>query len=112
MYLLSIALVIVVGLALRRTLWHAMGSEPLILDLSPYQRPTFRLTAIVTWIRLRGFLRTAGGIIVAAMACVWFLQALPARGGHDFGDVPVSESVYAAGAHVLAPVFEPAGFGD
>ena len=112
MYLLSIALVIVVGFLLRRTLWHAMGNESLILDLPPYQRPTARLAAIVTWIRLRGFLRTAGGIIVVAMACVWFLQAIPASGGHDFGAVPVGDSAYAVGARALSPIFEPAGFGD
>ena len=44
MYVLSIALVLLVGMALRRTLWRTMGDEPLILDLPPYQRPTMRLS--------------------------------------------------------------------
>ena len=59
MYVISIALVVVVGLALRRTLWRTVGQEPLVLDLPAYQRPTLRLTASVTWLRVRGFLRTA-----------------------------------------------------
>mgnify|MGYP006275847241 CR=1 FL=1 len=112
MYLISILFVVAVGLVLRRTLWRAMGDEPLILDLPPYQRPTARLTAIVTWTRLKGFLRTASGIIVATVIVVWALQSIPVRGEGTFGDVPVQDSLYAATASAISPVFTPAGFGD
>jgi ferrous iron transport protein B len=112
MYLLSILLVLLVGLALRRTLWRTMGSEPLMLELPPYQLPTAWLTAVVTRIRLRAFLRTAGGIIVATMAIVWLFQAIPVSGGFGFGDVPVSNSAYAVGAKAISPVLAPAGLGD
>jgi len=112
LYCVSILFVIGVGLLLRGTLWRAMGDEPLILDLPPYQRPTARLTTMVTWLRVRGFLRTAGGIIVVTVIAVWALQAIPAPGrAGSFGDVPVQDSVYAATASRIAPVFEPAGFG-
>lgn len=113
MYVISIVLVVLVGLALRSTLWRTMGSEPLILDLPPYQRPTLRVISSVTWLRLKGFLRTASGIIVATVAAVWFLQAIPAPGQQgSFGDVLVSDSVYATTAGAIAPVFDPAGFGE
>jgi ferrous iron transport protein B len=113
LYCVSILFVVVVGLLLRGTLWRTMGDEPLILDLPPYQRPTARLTSMVTWLRLRGFLRTAGGIIVLTVIAVWALQAIPAPGkAGSFGDVPVQNSVYAATASRIAPVFEPAGFGS
>ncbi len=112
MYLASVALVIVIGLALRRTLWRAMGETPMMLDLPPYQAPHLRLMTNATWVRLRAFLRTAGGVIVLAVAAVWFMQALPVRGSHAFGDVPVKDSAYAAVAGEVAPVFAPAGFGD
>ncbi|HEX2705430.1 MAG TPA: ferrous iron transport protein B, partial [Candidatus Lustribacter sp.] len=112
MYALSVVLVVVVGLLLRRTLWRTMGSEPLLLDLPPYQRPTVRVMAGVTWVRLRGFLRTAGGIIVATVAVVWLLQAIPVRGGEPFGEVAVPDSAYAQLAEAAAPVFAPAGFGQ
>ena len=111
MYLISIAFVVVVGLALRGTLWRAIGTEPLVIDLPPYQRPTAHLTAAVTWLRLRGFLRTAGGIIVATVIAVWVLQSVPAVPGYSFGEVPVQQSLYARTAEAIAPVFEPAGFG-
>lgn len=113
MYVLSIALVILLGLALRATLWRRVGDEPLILDLPPYQRPHLRLMADQTWVRLRTFLQTAGGIIVATVTIVWLLQATPAGPGHgSFGDVPAEDSAYAATAMAVAPVFEPAGFGE
>ena len=112
MYLLSILLIVGVGLILRRTLWRSMLAEPLLLDLPPYQRPTLRVTWSVTWTRLRGFLRTAGGIIVATVCVVWLLQSVPVRGEHAFGATPVGDSAYAAVAGSIAPVFTPAGFGQ
>lgn len=112
MYLASIVLVLLVGLALRHTLWRAVGNEPLVLDLPAYQRPSLRLTTSVTWLRVAGFLRTAGGLIVATVSLVWVLQAIPVRGGAGFGHVRVEDSVFAVLARLLAPLFAPLGFGD
>jgi ferrous iron transport protein B len=111
MYVVSIAFVVLVGLALRRTLWRTVGDAPLVLDLPAYQRPALRLTASLTWVRLRGFLHTAGGIIVATVTLVWLLQAIPVHGG-TFGAVPPDDSLFAAAVRVVAPVFAPAGFGE
>lgn len=111
LYVISILFVVVIGLLLRGTLWRTVGSEPLVIDLPPYQRPTLRLTSAVTWLRLSGFLRTASGIIVVTVMAVWFLQAIPAAPGYSFGQVPVQDSLYARTAQAVAPVFEPAGFG-
>jgi ferrous iron transport protein B len=113
MYVVSILLVVLVGLLLRATLLRTMGNDPLVLDLPPYQLPLPRLVLAGTWRRLRGFLRTASGIIVATVVVVWALSATPALGASgSFGDVPVQDSVYASVAGAVAPVFEPAGFGD
>ncbi len=111
MYLVSILLVVVVGLGLRATLWRAVGADPLVIDLPPYQRPTVRLSLSVTWLRLQGFLRTASGIIVATVVVVWLLQSIPVGPG-SFGDVPVSESLYAALSRAVSPLLAPAGFGQ
>jgi len=110
MYVTSILLVLLVGLVLRRTLWRTMGDEPLMLDLPPYQRPTLRVMASVTWVRLQSFLRTAGGVIVATVCVVWLLQAIPSSGRDRFAQVPVERSVYASSARTISPVFAPAGF--
>ncbi len=110
MYVASVALVVLVGLLLRRTLWRTMGAEPLIIDLPAYHLPTLRLTAAVVWQRLRGFLKTASGIIVATVCGVWLLQSIPTTGGQAFGQVPVEDSAYGVVARAISPVFAPAGF--
>ncbi|MDQ1247636.1 MAG: ferrous iron transport protein [Actinomycetota bacterium] len=112
MYVLSIVLVVLVGLLLRSTLIRGIGGEPLVLDLPPYQLPLPRLLLASVWLRLRGFLRTAGGIVVITVVAVWALSATPMPdSGGSFGDVPVQDSVYAATAQTIAPVLVPAGFG-
>jgi len=82
----------------------------LVLDLPPYQRPTVRLTAMVTWTRLKGFLQTASGIIVATVTLVWLFQSIPAVGQQPFGEVPVEDSAYGVAAQAVTPVFAPTGF--
>ena len=112
MYVLSIALVVLVGLALRRTVWRAMPAEALVIDLPAYQLPTFGLTLSVMWVRLKGFLHTAGGIIVATVVVIWLLMSIPVTGRHSFneGAVPPEDSAYGAVSKVMSPVFAPAGF--
>ena len=112
MYVLSIALVVLVGVALRRTVWRAMPAEALVIDLPAYQLPTFGLTLSVMWVRLKGFLHTAGGIIVATVVVIWLLMSIPVTGGHSFneGAVPPEDSAYGAVSKVMSPVFAPAGF--
>jgi len=112
MHVLSIALVVLVGLALRRTVWRAMPAEALVIDLPAYQLPTFRLTISVMWVRLKGFLHTAGGIIVATVVVIWLLMSIPVTGRHSFneGAVPPEDSAYGAVSKVMSPVFAPAGF--
>lgn len=110
MYLVSILFVIAVGLLLRRTLLRTLGADPLVICLPPYQRPTLRLTFSVAWQRLQGFLRTAGGIIVATVVVVWLLQSIPAVAGHAFAEVPIVDSVYGVLARGITPIFEPTGF--
>lgn len=112
MYVASVALVVLVGLLLRRTLWRTMGAEPLIIDLPAYHLPTLRLTSAVVWQRLRGFLKTASGIIVVTVCAVWLLQSVPTTGGEAFGQVPVEDSVYGVVARTISPAFAPAGFGQ
>ncbi len=111
MYVVSIVLVVVVGLLLRGTLWRTLGADPLVIDLPPYQRPTARLSLSVMWLRLKGFLRTASGIIVVTVCAVWLLQSVPTAGG-SFGDTPVEDSAYAAVSRAVAPALAPAGFGE
>lgn len=112
MYVLSIALVVAVGLALRKTVWRAMPSEALVIDLPSYQLPTFKLSLSVMWVRVKGFLHTAGGIIVATVVVIWLLMSIPVTGGHSFDEeaVPPEDSAYGAVSKAISPAFAPAGF--
>jgi ferrous iron transport protein B len=112
MYVLSILFVVVMGLALRSTVLRGLVDEPLMIDLPAYHVPVPRLVWRSTWTRLRGFLSTAGGLIVGTVAVVWLVQAVPLKSGDHFSQVPVERSLYAAGARLASPVFAPAGFGD
>ena len=66
------------------------------------------------WSRLKGFLNTAGGIIVATVVVIWALQSTPAVGGYSWGDEDLApaDSAYGVASGAVAPVFEPAGFGS
>ncbi|MBZ8177350.1 ferrous iron transport protein B [Corynebacterium sp. 3HC-13] len=114
MYLISIGLIVLTGLALRHTLWRTMPSEPLVIDLPEYQLPVPRLVFSVMWQRLRGFLQTAGGIIVVTVTLVWLLQSTPVASDHSWGDedLPPQDSAYGVISDGISPIFEPAGFGS
>jgi ferrous iron transport protein B len=112
MYLASIGIIVLIGLAMKSTLWRTVDNTALVLDLPAYQRPTLRLTASVTWLRVKGFLRTAGGVIVATVTAVWLLQAIPMPGNGAFGQVTPDDSLFAGLARLITPVFAPLGFGD
>ncbi|WP_205863258.1 ferrous iron transport protein B [Planosporangium thailandense] len=113
MYVLSIALIILIGLGLRRTLFRGHTREPLVLELPAYRRPTARVVGLQTWQKLAGFLKTAGGIIVLTVTAVWLLSSIPVRGGAGTpGHTPVEQSLFGATARTIAPAFAPAGYGD
>ena len=113
MYVISILLIVLTGLALRKTLWRTMPSEPLVIDLPTYQLPTARLALSVMWMRLKGFLQTASGIIVSTVIVVWLLMSIPVVSGHSFADEDLApqDSAYGVVSATIAPVFNPAGFG-
>nr|AIZ66866.1 iron transporter FeoB like protein [Streptomyces sp. MA37] len=114
MYVLSVLLVIGVGMLLRRTLFRELRGEALVLELPPYRLPAVRVVGAQTWQRLVAFLRTAGGVVVAAVTAVWLCSAVPlgAAPGTGFGAAPVEHSVLGAASRAAAPAFAPAGFGD
>ena len=112
MYLLGIIVALVLGSILRKTLLPVTQHAPTIMELPPYRMPTFSSIWFSTWTRIRAFLREAGSIIFITMMAVWLLMAIPVSGGDAFADTDVDDSAFAAVSGVIAPVFEPAGFGS
>ncbi|NLI18933.1 MAG: ferrous iron transporter B [Actinomycetales bacterium] len=110
MYVASVALVVLGGLTMRRLTGRGAGAQPLLMVLPAYQRPRLGMLLSSTWLRTKGFVLGAGKVIVATLAVIWVLLAIPVTGGHRLGDVPVTDSLYGATAEAIAPAFAPAGF--
>ncbi|WEV70027.1 ferrous iron transport protein B [Bifidobacterium sp. ESL0775] len=117
MYVSSIAIILAVGFALRKTQFKDLKTQPFAMELPPYQMP--RLLQLLKSVlqRLWSFITGASSVIVTMLIVVWVLSAIPisagAAGTNSFGHVDkVENSVFGAASSAIAPVFEPAGFND
>jgi len=110
LYLLGIAIALLTGLALKRTVYRHKPPQPFVLELPPYRLPTPRNVWRQVWQRTAQFLRNATTIILAASIVIWFMLALPVRGEGRFNDVRTEDSLFGAVSRTIAPAFEPAGF--
>jgi ferrous iron transport protein B len=112
MYLVSISLVIGFSFLFKTIFAKDAPREPLLIELPPYKLPTSLLIVSDAWLRVKGFLREAAGIVVITVIAVWALMSVPFSAGYSFGDVPVEKSAYGTVAKAISPVFAPAGFDD
>lgn len=112
MYLISISLVIGFSFIFKSLFAKDAPREPLLIELPPYKLPTSMLIVSDAWLRVKGFLREAGGIVIITVIAVWALMAIPFSSGYSFGEVPVERSAYGSLSKAISPIFAPAGFGD
>ena len=112
MYLISIALVISFSFIFKKIFVKDAPREPMLIELPPYKLPTSLLVLSDAWIRIKGFLREAAGIVVITVIAVWALMATPVSGTHQFGEVPIADSAYGKLSKAISPAFAPAGFDD
>jgi ferrous iron transport protein B len=106
LYLLGIVLAIMMGMLLKRFFFKGETSH-FVMELPPYRVPTLKGCFIHMWERGSIFLRKVGKIIFTVVVLVWVLSSLPA--GVEYAS---QESILGRIGSFLAPVFEPAGFGD
>lgn len=112
MYLVGIAVALVFGMILRHTALPVAEYAPTIMEMPPYRMPAVRSIWFHTSVRMKAFLEEAGTIIFVTMLAVWLLMAIPISGSGTFADVEVDDSAFAKVAEMVAPIFEPAGFGS
>lgn len=112
MYLISISLVIGFSYIFKRIFVKDAPREPLLIELPPYKLPTSMLIVSDAWLRVKGFLREAGGVVILTVIAVWALMSIPVSSGFSFGNVPVEKSAYGSVSKAISPVFAPAGFAD
>jgi len=112
MYLISIALVIGFSFIFKTIFAKDAPREPLLIELPPYKLPTSMLIVSDAWLRVKGFLREAAGIVVITVIAVWALMSIPLSTGYSFGEVPVEKSAYGTVSKAISPIFAPAGFAE
>jgi ferrous iron transport protein B len=77
LYALSLAMVILAGFLLRRTVLPGEES-PFMMELPLYRLPSLRNLATYTGWRLLAFLKKAGTVILGASVVIWLLSSFPA----------------------------------
>ena len=82
---------------------------PFVMELPNYRMPGAKNVAQLLWEKAKDFIQRAFTVIFIATIVIWFLQ------NFDIGLNVVSdshESMLAAAAGFIAPLFAPLGFGD
>lgn len=82
---------------------------PFVMELPNYRMPGARNVLQLLWEKSSDFLERAFSVIFIATIVIWFLQTFDFRLDMVADS---SDSMLAAAAGAIAPVFEPLGFGD
>ncbi|MDL2246908.1 ferrous iron transport protein B [Methanobrevibacter sp. OttesenSCG-928-K11] len=106
LYLIGIAVAILVAAILKRTMFKGM-TAPFVMELPSYKIPSLKGVLLHTWEKTYGFIRKAGTIILVASIVIWILSSFPM--GVEYGS---QESVTGQIGTIIAPIFEPVGFGE
>ena len=108
LYFLGIVVGILVAFIFKKTLFKG-EAVPFVMELPNYRLPGIKNVAQLLWEKAKDFLQRAFTVILIATMVVWFLQSF----NWHFNMVSdSSESILAAVAGFIAPVFAPLGLGD
>ena len=113
MYFVGIAIVILGGLAMKKTKLFAGESSPFVMELPAYHLPSLKSVLIHTWERGKGYAVKAGTIIFAACVVLWLLMHFDWH--FNLLDPKSVEGLEQCMLHDIgqcfAWVFKPLGFG-
>ena len=108
LYLLGVVTGILSAIVMKKTVFKG-EAVPLVMELPNYRLPSAKNVGHLIWDKSKDFLQRAFSVILVATIVVWFLQSFDFR----FNMVAdAQDSMLAAIAGVLAPVFRPVGLGD
>ena len=108
LYFGGIAIGILMALLLRSTLFHG-EAVPFVMELPNYRLPGAKNVSQLLWEKAKDFLQRAFTVIFLATIVIWFLQTFEL---HLNRVTDSQNSILAAVAGLIAPVFTPLGFGD
>ena len=111
MDVIGIAIIVLGGIALKKSRFFAGEAAPFVMELPAYHMPTVTGIWRNTWTRVRGYILKAGLIIFPACVFLWFIMHF------DFslsllGDEEIDKSILATVGGWIAWLFSPLGFGS
>ena len=107
-YLLGIVFGILAALVYKKTLFRG-EAVPFVMELPNYRLPSPRNVVQLLWEKAKDFLQRAFSIILVATLVVWLLSHCSFRMNLVLDP---QDSILAALAGLLVPVFRPVGLGD
>lgn len=108
LYFMGIAVGILTALIFKNTLFKG-EAVPFVMELPNYRMPGIKNVAQLLWDKAKDFLQRAFTVIFIATIVIWFLQSFDLK----LSIVDNSQnSILAAVAGLIAPIFIPLGFGD
>ena len=106
LYLTGIAVAILTGLLMKRTLLPGKSSG-FMMELPPYHLPTLKGISLRAWDRVRLFVKEAGQVIILMVLALNLLNSIGTDG--SFGNEDSEKSVLSAASRVMTPAFAPMG---
>lgn len=107
-YFVGIAAIICSGIILKKTKAFAGEPAPFVMELPKYHVPSVKGVFIHMWDRSKSFVKKAGTIIFLACGLIWFLSTF----NWSLEMVEAPDSILASIGKVIAPIFNPLGWGD
>lgn len=107
-YFLGIFMIIICGIILNKTKAFKGEAAPFVMELPQYHIPSMKGVLIHMWDRGKAFIIKAGTIIFVACAVIWFTSSF----NWTLQMVDAQDSILASIGKVIAPIFDPLGFGN
>lgn len=111
-YFIGVAAIIISGVMLKKTSLFSGEPAPFVMELPAYHMPTVSNVLRSMWERGWSFIKKAGTVILLSSVILWFLQNFGIENG-SFGMIEdLNNSVLASIGSIIAPLFNPLGWGD
>lgn len=106
LYVLGVVMAALVGVVLSRTVFRRAHPSTFVMEMPAYRWPAPGELWRYTRRQTAAFLRKAGTFILVVSVLFWVLMHLP------WGVDDARDSAFGQVSQAIAPVFEPAGFGN
>ena len=110
MDVIGIAIIVLGGIALKKSRAFAGEAAPFVMELPAYHMPTFGGIVRHTWNRVKGYMLKAGMVIFPACVFLWFIMHFD-WGFNLLADEEIEKSMLHDMGSWIAWFFAPLGFG-